>query len=313
MRGPATASTLPLMDAWARLFSLAVAQHGAVTRRQARQLGIAESTFGDRARREGWHRAHPGVLLIPGTDPAAFAPRVGAALLATGGKALATGWSGLYLHGVLNRPPPIVTLVVPWEHSRQRLHAVRIIRSRTLLDEDYATVDGLAVASADRSFVDTGRIDGRERLRILLIDANQRNVTTPSSTAARSLLHPHITGSPRLVAACRDVDSRGVDSALSDVVHKRLVLSGLPPDPHPAPVTTPSGRVLHPDITFAAARVCIECDSLGFHGTQRGLDLDHRKNHAYRQAGWVCLRIGWYRIEVDWDGFVREVRIALAA
>jgi hypothetical protein len=299
------------MDAWARLFSLAVRQHGAVTRRQAHALGIAASTFDDRVRRELWQRPHPGVLLIPGTDPTSFTTRVGAALAAAAGGALATAWSGLYLHGVITRPPPFVTLVVPWTASRRRLRGVRTIRSRTLLEEDHTTVERLAVATPERTFVDTSRTDGHRRLRILLIDARQRRITEPSSTAARGLLHPGIPGVSQLVAAARDVDGRGVDSALSDVVHGRLVLAGLRPDPHPVPVPTPSGRVLHPDITFASARVCIECDSLGFHGTQRGLDLDHRKDQAYRQAGWNCLRTGWYRADTDWDGFEHDVRVAL--
>lgn len=301
------------MHPWARLFSLAAAQHGVVTRRQARAVGIAASSFDDRARRERWASPHRGVLLIPGTDATLFVVRVRAALAAAPAGALATGWTGLHLHGVITRPPPIVTLVAPWRSGRPHLHAVRTIRSRTLLDEDRAVVGGVAVATPQRSFIDASRTDARERSRILLIDARQRRITEPADVAARALLHPRIPGVSRLVAAARDIDGRGVDSALSDVVHGRLLMAGLHPDAHPRAVPTPAGRVLHPDITFSDVHVCIECDSLGFHGTQRGLDLDHRKDHAYRQAGWNCLRIGWYRLDTDWEGFERDVRAAFAS
>ncbi|CAN5904230.1 hypothetical protein BH23ACT10_BH23ACT10_17370 [soil metagenome] len=69
--------------------------------------------------------------------------------------------------------------------------------------------------------------------------------------------------------------------------------------------------MLHPDITFASAKVCIECDSLAHHQDQRALDLDHLKDQAYAEAGWRGLRVGWRRYDLDWTGFVTVVRHAL--
>lgn len=301
------------MDPWALLFALGLRQHGVVTRRQAIALGITATSFDRRVLREGWHRLHPGVWLLPGADRHAFFTRVSAALLAVGDHALATGWTGLFAHGVLLRPPPIVTLVVPWQRGTRQLRAVRIIRSRTLLDDDRATLSGLAVATPQRCFLDAARTDGRPRLRTMLIDARQRRIAEPATALARGLLHPSVPGAKTLIAAARDVDAVGADSVLSDLVHRRLIDAGLAPDSHPATVATPGGRILHPDITFAASKVCIECDSLGFHGTQRGLALDHQKDQGYRQASWNCLRIGWFRYDTDWDGFERDVRLAVAA
>jgi hypothetical protein len=215
-------------------------------RRQRLALGISAATFDRRCRREGWPRLHPGVWLLPGADPTDFRLHVSAALLTAGDDALATGWTGLHLHGVIVRPPPIVSLVVPWASGRRRLHAVRTMRSRTLLDEDRGERSRLAVASPERCFLDAGRTDSRERLRTMLIDARQRRVVEPLAVATRALVHPRIPGSSQLVSAARDVDGRVVDSVLSDVVHRRLLLAGLAPDPRPVTVTTPSGRVLHP-------------------------------------------------------------------
>lgn len=263
--------------------------------------------------RERWDAPHSGVRLLPGADANAYATRVSAALLAAGDYALATGWTGLFLWGVLTRPLPIVTLVIPWERGRRRLHAVRTVRSRTLIEDDYRAISGLAVASVERSFLDAARTDGRQRLRALLIDARQRRIVEPGDVACRALLHPFAPGAQRLLAAVHDVTTLGADSPFTDLVHRRLLDAGFRPDAQPAKVTTPSGRVLHPDITFAQARVCIECDSLGHHGTQRGLDLDHRKDQGYRQAGWNCLRIGWHRNDNDWPGFERDLGSALSS
>lgn len=304
---------LHVMHPWTRLLLQAQEQHGAIARRQVAGLGVSPSTFDARVRREAWRGPFRGVRVLPGGDPHDPLTRMSAALLAIGDHALATGWSGLFLHGVLPRAPKLVTLVVPWSSPRRRITGIRIIRSRTLLDDDRDTVSGLATAALPRSFVDAARTDRRARLRILLIDTRQRRVGEPSDVAARALIHPRITGARDLIAAAHDVDSTGADSAFSDAVHRRLVLAGLRPDPHPVTVRTPSGRVLHPDITFARHRVCIEVDSLGFHGTQRGLDFDHRKDQGYRQALWNCLRIGWFRFDTDWPGFERDAREALAA
>jgi hypothetical protein len=57
--------------------------------------------------------------------------------------------------------------------------------------------------------------------------------------------------------------------------------------------------------------VCIECDSLAHHGSQQAIDIDHRKDQAYAEARWQCLRIGWRRFDTDWTGFVATLRQAL--
>lgn len=301
------------MDPWARLFRLGTRQYGAVARRQAPTVGIPLATFDRQIGRQLWESVHRGIRLLPGTDGTAVATRVSAAVLAVGPAALATGWTGLFLHGVLDRRPPIITVVVPWNHGTRQLRGVKTIRSRTLLDGDRATHGGLPVATVHRCFVDAARTDSQARLRTLLIDARQRRIADPADVGARALETPGAPGGRRLVAAVRDVVAVGADSVLSDIVHRRLLDAGLPPDPEPVTVPTPSGRILHPDITYHRSRVCIECDSLGFHGTQRGLDLDHRKDQGYRRAGWNCLRLGWYRLDSDWTGFLQDVRLALAA
>ena len=61
----------------------------------------------------------------------------------------------------------------------------------------------------------------------------------------------------------------------------------------------------------SATRVCIECDSLAYHGDQRSIDLDHRKDQAYASVWWRCLRIGWRRHDLDWSGFTAVLEVAL--
>lgn len=299
------------MNAWARVFRLAARQHSAVTRSQAVQEGVSDSAFTRRVRCEQWPERYRGVFLVPGYRPG-FLTEVSAALLAAHGAALATADTALHLRGVIDDPPRFVTLVVPHERRAPALHDVRIIRSRTLTDDDRSIVQGLTVVTAPRGFLDAAPVLDRSRLRALLIDARQRRVATPAQIMERIAdISARVPGRNRLLWAAADVDRVGSDSVLSDVVHRRLQAEGLCPDPYPAPVDVGGRRPLQPDITFAPSLVCIECDSLAHHGSQRAIDLDHRKNEAYAAARWKCIRIGWRRYDTDWPGFVAVLRHAL--
>lgn len=298
------------MDPWGRLYRRAARQHGVVTRAQAVHDGVSASAFNRRSLREQWPRPHHRVFVVPGMD-AGFLTEASAALHAVSGAALLTAEAGLHLHGVLNRPPRQPTLVLPHGCRAPKLADVKLMRSRTLVVSDHSTVRDLATAVPARCFLDAAASCDRPRLRGLLIDARQRNVVTPAEVIARvGALPPRAPGRDLLLSSAVDVDLVGADSVLSDLVHRRLAAAGLLPDAFPAVVAV-DGRRLHPDITFSPAQVCIECDSLAFHSTQRAIDLDHRKDQAYSRGHWKCLRIGWRRFDRDWNGFVVEVRHAL--
>lgn len=299
------------MNLWAKLFRIARSQYGVVTWAQAVALGIDATTFNRRVRREQWLRLHRGVYLVPGMQPDARS-LISAALLAAGGSAVSTADTALYLHGVIDTAPSTVTLVVPHKLRASRLDSVEVVRSRTLVAGDRTLVERLACVTPPRAFLDAADAHDLSDLRLMLIDARQRRVVEPAAVISRiSSLPWQAPGRGRLLHAAADVDAIGADSVLTDRVHRRLVAAGLRPDPHPVAVQTRDGRRLHPDITFAARRTCIECDSIAHHSTQRAIDLDHRKTEAYAAAKWTCIRIGWHRFDRDWDGFVRAVRNAV--
>lgn len=299
------------MDPWGELFRIARRQHCAVHRRQATALGINDASFTRRVRREQWPQLYPSVFVVPGVQ-LTLHTRISAALLAVGDHAVATAATALHLYGVLDSKPRHVTLVTPHEQRAPRLPGVVVRRSRTLVEQDRSSVAGLGCAVPARAFLDAAPVYEQGDLRVMLIDARQRRVIEPADVIARiARLSPHVRGRGRLLRAAHDVDAVGADSVLSDHVHRRLIESGLRPDPHPVSIDVGHGKRLHPDITFASRRACIECDSLAHHSSQRAIDLDHRKNEAYTAAGWTCLRIGWHRFDRDWTGFVAAVHTAM--
>lgn len=295
---------------WAALFDLAAVQWAAISRQQARDLGISDRTFTRRVRSERWRQPHRGVFVLPGA-PWGPMSRLSAALLAAGPAAAATGVTALHVHGVVDRQPPRMTLVVPHGRRARALHAVGVSRSRTRLPDDVTVVDGLRCTIPSRAFLDASPCTRDADLRSMLIDGRQRAIVDPASVIERAMMTaPSLPGRGRLIVAAADIAAVGADSVLSDRVHRRLVADGLRPDATPAVIEV-AGRRLHPDITFAAERVCIECDSLAHHSDQRAIDLDHRKDEAYLGAAWRCLRIGWRRYGGDWVGFLTTVHRAL--
>ena len=296
--------------AWREVLALGRAQHGVLAVRQAVALGVAATTLRERARREGWERPFRGVVLLPGCARN-HAVLARAAALAGRGDATITGPSALHLHGCLDQAPARIHLVVPHGVRAARHDLVRVVRSRTLRDDHRALQAGVWLATPPRAFLDAARWVGRVRLRAWLIDARQRRAVTIEEVVTMAAGLPSVPGRGRLLAACSDVDASGADSVLVAEVERRLRQEGVDLDLPPRTVPVP-GRELHPDLTVAGAPVAIEVDGFGTHSDRRALDLDQRKHNAYVLAGWVVLRIGWTRMERDWEGFVAELRAAIA-
>lgn len=226
-----------------------------------------------------------------------------------------TGAAGLWVAGIGVTFPAPIRLVTPMRRhaNRQMDDDVKIIASRTLVPADASVQRRVAVAKPPRCFVDmvvppTPHV---AHVRDALITTVQARATTLEEVSARAQLATGVPGLPVLMRAIEEVAATGADSPFSLRVYQRLLREGLRPDPHPATIDTP-GRTLHPDITFSRECVCIECDSMLAHSSQRDLAIDHKKDRAYRETGWIVLRIGWWEFQHRWAGFLADLRRALA-
>lgn len=294
--------------------AVAARQSGVVSLRQVAELGLAPRSFLHRVRREGWTRVTAGVWRQPGWSVDRRS-RLSAALLAAGSDALATGSDGLWLHGLGVRLPPVIRLVVPMDRHAARHLAphTKLISSRTLHPQDAGRRGRLACAVPARCLVDLvipptpPLVD----VRSLLVTARQARLVTLHDLHRAIRRARGVPGLAVLRRAVRDVMEVDADSAFSDQVHRRLRAEGFRPDPRPAVVAT-LGRDLHPDITFGRGRVAVECDSMLAHSEQRDLMIDNRKDRAYLLAGWTPLRIGHLEFNQHWDGFIGDLRRAMA-
>src|SRR5690606_7948329 len=141
-----------------------------------------------------------------------------------------------------------ITLAVPASLRPESRPGVRIIRSRTIRDDDWQTVRGVRLARPTRAVLDAAARSSIDRIRRWLVDGRQRERLDPGEVARRAEQAPSVPGRKRVLQACRQVDESGADSMLVVEVERRLSALGIPFDVPPRTVAVP-GRVLHPDVT----------------------------------------------------------------
>jgi hypothetical protein len=295
------------------VLSLAAEQHHIIAIRQVAELGVDPRSFRRFARRHDWVFHGATLWSPPGTELDHWGLAMKAALVA-GPKAAVTGMAALRLHGLdVPLPTPVRTVVPMQEHVTRILDDVRVIASRTLRPEDLTVRRRVPVTRVDRSFLDLALppTPAVTPVRDVLVTAIQRRLVDTETLRAALDRGRGMPGRGVLIRALDDLTLTGADSPLSHRVVRRLMRHGFRPDRRPAVVRTP-GRDLHPDATFSPQRVCLECDGLRWHRTQKDLAIDHRKDRAYRKAGWTPIRIGWWEFDHGWNGFLAELREALA-
>jgi very-short-patch-repair endonuclease len=71
------------------------------------------------------------------------------------------------------------------------------------------------------------------------------------------------------------------------------------------------GRVFHPDLLFAAARLVVEFDGRAFHSSRTEFTEDRERQNVYIAHGYLVLRFAWHHLD-DPDYVLGMLRKALA-
>lgn len=301
------------MEGWPALVRLAQRQFGLVARDQAAVCGVAASTLDKRATREGWERPHPGVVALPGSVNS-WERRVMAGVLATGHGALATGWTAAYLYGLIRSPRLPLTLTIGHAHRAPLLQGVRVVRSRTLWEQDAATIGLLPVVKPVRMIADLATQADLTQQRFLAIDACQKRLLTPVDLTDMALRLDGSRAAGRLTTIALSLMEGQIDSALEWQTRLVLDRDDLPrPEPQPYPVER-DGRVLgHVDIAWPQWQVGIECDGYRYHSERGQLDRDSARQNALTAAGWTLLRVTWAQMDREPRRIVAQARDLLRA
>lgn len=129
-------------------------QHGYVTTRDARELGIDPTQLRLMAARGRLERAGRGVYRVP-VLPRTANDELAAAVAWALGRAVVSHESALVLHGLTDVNPSLVHLTVPRDnHPRARGGELYRTHRRALSESDVTEVDGLPVTTVERTIVD---------------------------------------------------------------------------------------------------------------------------------------------------------------
>ena len=273
---------------------VAARQHGLVTLEQAVADGWSRAT---------WYRAGNGgglVLLAPAVAALPGAPdtpeqRILAAVLAGGGRAIASHRSAAYLWGVDIDGANPVDLTGVGRGCRPALAWVAAHNPRDVDDLRPVQRRGIPTTNPLRVLVDLGQVAPTAVTAALqhylaegLVDL--RSVKATLVRHARKGRHGISALRGALDAAT--IDGAPADSELEPAMAALLAAHGLPPAQFHA-------RILGFEVDFAIVpeRVVLECDGWTSHGLDRvQFERDRRRDAALAAAGWIVLRFTWAQI-----------------
>jgi very-short-patch-repair endonuclease len=231
-----------------------------------------------------------GVYLTHGGELSWMA-RAWAAVLHGGSGAGLGMLAAAYVHGLADRPPPGVVLLVP-ENRRVVSDPPRLqVRRRRGLVT--VRLGGLPLTSVEGTVLDLGGIRGATLDDAVAHAARavQRRKTTAGRLASALDLrarHPHRDG---LRLALGVIES-GAESTL-EVAFVRDVIRrhGLPAMRMQVPGDG-AGRPVRRDFVDDERRVIVEVDGVLGHAGP-GMAADRRRDRAAAREGWLSLRCGW--------------------
>lgn len=295
-----------------RLAELAVAQHGAVQRRQLAELGYTRHRIEGMVRALWLHRVHHGVYAV-GRRSLGPKGRWMAAVLACGPGGMLSHRSAAALRGVRRTSQAVVEVTVPTERGA---HAgVRTYLSRCIEPPDRTIVDGIPCASLALTLLQLSAVtDRRQTERAIdeaevqrLLDRREIDELLERSRGRRG------AATLRAVLAAHDAGSTLTRSALEELALAVIREAGLPLPHVNAPVACGPGSWHTVDFHWPAERVVLETDGHRFHRTAAAVERDRRRDADLAIAGQRVLRSTWRQLEREPGRVVRMLRVALGS
>jgi predicted transcriptional regulator of viral defense system len=276
----------------ARIAALARRQHGVVSFRQLRAIGLGEDAIAYRAKTGRLHRIHRGVY-APGHAILSLKAQFMAAALAAGDGAAISHAAAAHLLGLLSFNATRIDV-----SSSRRLQPTATLRphqTRTLGPQDVTTVDGIPTTTVARTLLDLAAtapqrhieraLDQAEILRVFDARAIDEQLARANGRATKRLaaaLHRHRDG-PTLTR-----------SELEEAFLALIDRAGLP-----RPRTNTRVCGVEVDAYWPEHRLVVEVDSYRYHRSRRSFESDRRRDIALQAAGIRAARITDRRIATE--------------
>ena len=272
---------------------MAARQHGVISRRQLRALGMSDAAI-SRATSTG--RLHP---VFRGVHALGH-PRVGergrlmAAALACGDGAAISHRSAAALLGLLDKGPVVIDVIAPPSRGR-RIDGIRFHRVRPPRRDEVGTASGIPCTSPARTLVDLAGTVGDRTLRSCFERAAQRkSLDVPAIEASMDPGRRGNRSLRRLVDEWRraaPIAGKGpLRSPLEAKILPLVLVRDLPAPLLNAPVEIANGRI-EVDFLWPEHRFALQADSRDFHATPIAFERDRWRDRELMRAGYSSLRV----------------------
>jgi hypothetical protein len=267
------------------LRALAEGQHGVISRRQLRTLGMGAATIDRWVHAGRLHRVHRHVFAV-GHRALALEGRLWAALLYAGPGAVLSHTTAAWRWRLIDDEPKRIHLTTTGRRSS--LPGVRAHQSRNLAR---TAVHGFPVTTVARTLLDLANVLSRRRLRRALAEADYRGVLDmgeisavlgsgrPGSRALREALAHHL---PSLAET---------DGLLEERFLELCESAGLP-----LPQLNPAISRMRVDAVWPDRLIAVEVDGGPAHDSWAQIKRDRQRELALRARGFQVVRYTWEQV-----------------
>jgi very-short-patch-repair endonuclease len=272
----------------AAIARLATRQHGVLSVRQLRDIGLSSSAIGDRVNTGRLHRVHRGVCAV-GHPNIGNEGRWMAAVLACGDGAALSHSSAAQLWRMLPVPSPTgaddlpvhVTISAEGKHRP----GIRVHRSRTLSPADVTSRDGIPVTNPARTLADLRR-------------------TCPGRLFANALRQAEFLRLPIGEQWTPDHSRSELESRFLALLRRHRL---------PQPEVNVRVDRFVVDFLWRAEQLVAEVDGWGAHGSRSAFEADRARDNRLRVLGLSVVRFTWRQVTEDPGGVAGTIRSLLTA
>jgi very-short-patch-repair endonuclease len=309
-----------------RVAELAARQHGVVSRRQLRELGVTDSSIAKAVATGRLHSTFRGVFGV-GHPPSGQRSRMLAAVLACGDGAVVSHRTAAALLGLLDRAPAVVEVIAPNEAGRG-IDGIRRHHVPPPLGDEAGTCDAVPCTSPSRTLVDLAGTLGEHSLRRAVERAAVLQILDVPG-AERAVAMTRRRGGPVLRTILNDWRATASGSDVPEPVPpapgRRRLRSGLEarlltligaaglPNPVCNRRVEAEGKGIEVDLLWPDQRLVVEADGRRFHENPLAFEGDRLRDRVLHLAGYRVVRFTHLQIEKEADEVISTIHRLLSS
>jgi very-short-patch-repair endonuclease len=280
-------------------------QNGAIHGTQLRASGLTRAAIQARVDRGRLVRAFRDVYITGDPELMPLA-RLSAALLALGPSSVLSHRSAAAVWGLAEADPSTIHATVCARNPRPR-RGIRLHRVSRLHRADTTTLSNLRVTALARTLIDFAADASSSELHHAFGEARAKHrLTDPALKSALKRLPTNHPGAAIVRRMLRDGDT--YDRSKAERIMRRLCRQAQLPQP----IVNEHLHGFVADFLWPDAKLIIEVDGHGTHGTRRAFENDRRRDQIHAAHGYLVIRITWNQLQHEPLAVLARLAQALA-